>query len=514
MALALLAAMISGGMTGVIGVSHFIGSARSSISSQQEGREIAPGREAASRQERRTASAARGSLSALPSDWSGGIFTATTAPPENIMGTAEPSLATSFAQFAHGGFLAPAREPRVLQASLSVEAPDSGMLVINKTPPPDPIDLTFTIGKDEELADRLAKLGVRPAVALALLERLRQSRAEIPAGARITLTLDRQLDFFGSDVIYPVYLSFIDARGRRIVVDTDEDGGFLVRAITPRRDSEMAAQRDFFRVRGRITSTLYAAARDQGIPRHIISQMLRAFSHQVDLQRQIRKGDTFEVLYGKSLSGAKSRRPILHYAALSLSGRKLVFYRYATRKGKVAYFDANGRSSSTGLMITPISGARITSGYGMRRHPILGYTKMHTGIDFAAPRGTPIRAAGSGVVVHAGWRGGYGRTVIIKHDNGYETLYAHQSRIARGIRKGIRVRQGQVIGYLGATGRVTGPHLHYEVRRNGKRINPRRVRVASNIRLSGKELAAFRQHKKRIDELLRGVPVNTQVAQK
>jgi murein DD-endopeptidase MepM/ murein hydrolase activator NlpD len=146
---------------------------------------------------------------------------------------------------------------------------------------------------------------------------------------------------------------------------------------------------------------------------------------------------------------------------------------------------------------------------------VLGYTKMHTGIDFAAPRGTPIRAAGDGIVKYAAWRGGYGRAIIIKHDNGYETLYAHQTRFARGIRKGVRVRQGQVIGYVGATGRVTGPHLHYEVRKNGKRINPLRVRTAHRIRLKGKELASFRAYRGKIDKLLRTTPVSApKVAQK
>jgi len=205
---------------------------------------------------------------------------------------------------------------------------------------------------------------------------------------------------------------------------------------------------------------------------------------------------------------------VLHYASLTIGGRKLAFYRYTTPKGRTAYFDSKGRSARRGLMRTPISGARISSGFGMRRHPVLGYTKMHTGVDFAAPTGTPIHAAGPGTVIHAGWRGGYGRTVMIKHPSGHVTLYAHQSRIARGIRKGVKVRQGQVIGYVGATGRVTGPHLHFEVRIKGRKVNPMRVRTATRQQLTGKALQQFRKRMARIQRLLDKIPATTQIARR
>ena len=408
--------------------------------------------------------------------------------------------------------------PLILQASLSVDEPASGTAEILKSPPPEPVDKTFTLKKGETLAGKLVDMGVNIALASALVEQLQRvyPLRKIRPGTRFVVTLEQQPDFSGMEVTYPVYLSFSPRPGQRVVVETDDEGQFIARL---RRDTKgesktRLAGAPYRHVRGRISSSLYAAARDHGVPGYIISQMLRALSHQVDLQRQIKKGDTFEILYGKPFSGTSSRRYVLHYAALTLSGRKIAFYRYTTPDGKTAYYDSKGRSARRGLMRTPISGARISSGFGMRRHPVLGYTKMHTGVDFAAPTGTPIHAAGPGVVIHAGWRGGYGRTVMIKHPTGHVTLYAHQSRIARGIKKGVRVRQGQVIGYVGATGRVTGPHLHFEVRVKGRPINPLRVRTANRRKLKGKALEQFRRRMARINQLLEKVPVTTQIARK
>ena len=439
------------------------------------------------------------------------------------------------------GWPSSAVSPLILQASLMIpEGAGSNETVILKSPPPEPEDRTFVLARDESLTDRLAALGVPPTVARALARALEpiHPTSLLRAGQEISVTLDRQQDFYGTEVIYPVYLSFRTGDGKRVIVESDEDGNFMVRSetlkagddgkgtvIRPkarpgtlviRRNAGQThyAEAPFVRARGRISSSLYAAAKDQNVPDYIISQMMRAFSYSVDLQRQVAKGDTFDILYGTPISGSSKRRKVLYYAALNMRGRKVVYYRFTTPGGRTDYFDDKGRSASKGLMITPISGARITSGFGMRRHPVLGYTKMHTGIDFGAPRGTPIRAAGSGTVIFAGWRGGYGRTVMIRHENGYVTLYAHQSRIAKGIRKGVRVNQGQVIGYVGASGRVTGPHLHFEVRIKNRPVNPRRVRTAHNVRLKGKALEAFRKQKARILALLKQAPSADLVARR
>lgn len=181
----------------------------------------------------------------------------------------------------------------------------------------------------------------------------------------------------------------------------------------------------------------------------------------------------------------------IHYAKLTLRDKGVPLYRYTTTKGNLDYFNAKGESVRKTLMRTPIDGARLSSRFGKRKHPILGYTRMHSGVDFAAPRGTPIYAAGNGTVVQSGRNGGYGNYVRIRHNGTYQTAYAHLSKFARGARRGARVRQGQVIGYVGTTGRSTGPHLHYEVLRNGRQINPRSVRIPSGEKLKGAELKKF-----------------------
>ena len=407
--------------------------------------------------------------------------------------------------------------PMVMQASLMVDEPVSGVAEIQKSPPPEPVDKTFTLKSGAELAAKLIEMGVKKPLAEALADELNRvwPLRKIRRGQKITVTLEQQPDFYGIDVTYPVHLTFSPRSGTQVVVETDDEGQFVARVKRSAKARERVARQEqpYRHVRGRITSSLYASARDKGVPAYIINQMLRALSYRLDLQRQVHRGDTFEILYGKPFSGTSSRY-VLHYAALTHNGRRYAFYRYTTPNGKTTYFDRNGRSVRRGLMRTPISGARISSRFGLRRHPVLGYTKMHTGVDFAAGRGTPIHAAGPGIVIHAGWRGGYGRTVMIKHPNGYVTLYAHQSRLAPGIRKGVRVRQGQVIGYVGATGRVTGPHLHYEVRIKGKPVNPLRVRTAINQQLRGKALAQFRKRVARIEAMLDKLPADAQIARK
>ena len=410
-----------------------------------------------------------------------------------------------------------ARAPRVQNASLTItDEPQGGTLEIMKSPPPEPVDKTFTLRQGETLVQRLVDMGVSRRLAKALAQRINDvyPLRKLRPGVRFTVTLEQHPDYFGIDVTYPVHVVFSPQPGKRVVVDIDDEGQFIARLETGKeRDQALAAAIPYRHVRGTITSSLYASAKAQGVPDYIISQMLRALSHQVDLQRQVRRGDTFEILYGRPFSGT-SKRYVLHYAALNLHGRRVAFYRFTPPDGKTGYYDAQGRSTRRGLMRTPISGARISSRFGLRRHPILGYTKMHTGVDFAAGTGTPIHAAGSGVVIHAGWKGGYGRAVMIRHPNGYVTLYAHQSRIAPGISKGVHVTQGQVIGYVGASGRATGPHLHFEVRIQGKPVNPLKVRTASRQQLKGKALAAFRKRKKRIEALLEQVPVDAQIARR
>lgn len=255
------------------------------------------------------------------------------------------------------------------------------------------------------------------------------------------------------------------------------------------------------RADGRIDSSLMQAGIDAGVPAAVMIEMIRAYSFDVDFQRDIRKGDSFEVMYERLFdeNGAHVHDDTVRYAALTLSGKTYRLYLFEGEDGAKDYFNEKGESVRKALLRTPVDGARISSNFGKRRHPILGYTKMHKGTDFAAPSGTPIMAAGDGVVEKAGRNGGYGNYVRIRHNGTYKTAYAHLSKFARGVRAGSRVRQGDIIGYVGTTGRSTGPHLHYEVHLEGKQINPMNVRMPSGRTLAGKELKQFLAQREDMD---------------
>ena len=240
-----------------------------------------------------------------------------------------------------------------------------------------------------------------------------------------------------------------------------------------------------------ISHSLYMAGSKVQVPNSVLAELIRLYSWDVDFQRDIRSGDGFELMYERfsDANGKPVHNGDVIFATLELSGKRHVIYRHTLADGSVDYFDEKGQSARKALMRTPIDGARLSSGFGKRRHPVLGYTKMHKGLDFAAPRGTPIYAAGNGTVEHAGRNGAYGKYVRIRHNADYSTAYAHMKSIKT--RKGRRVKQGQVIGYVGTTGRSTGPHLHYEILRNKRQVNPFRVKMPSGRKLKGRELAAF-----------------------
>jgi murein DD-endopeptidase MepM/ murein hydrolase activator NlpD len=235
----------------------------------------------------------------------------------------------------------------------------------------------------------------------------------------------------------------------------------------------------------------------------VLSDLIRIFSFDVDFQRDIQPGDGFEVLYDAKLEadGSLAKAGDVRFAAMTLSGKRFELYAFTPKSGISDFFDTKGQSVRKTLMRTPIDGARLSSRFGMRKHPILGYTRMHRGTDFAAPTGTPIYAAGDGTVTVAGRKGAYGNYVRIRHNSTYDTAYAHMKGFAKGIRSGTRVRQGQIIGYVGTTGRSTGPHLHYEVLVNGKQINPSKIKLASGEQLKGDDLANFQDHRAEIDTL-------------
>jgi murein DD-endopeptidase MepM/ murein hydrolase activator NlpD len=282
----------------------------------------------------------------------------------------------------------------------------------------------------------------------------------------------------------------VDGVGDHVISVTRRADGHFVASAEPRALTRVPRY-----AIGVIKTSLYDAAVEAHVPLPLLSEMAHAFSYDVDFQREVQPGDSFEIVYERMADG--SGRTIangdLVYAAMTLSGKTLRVYRYVVSGTHVAeYFNGQGQSVRKALLRTPIDGARLTSGFGMRMHPILGYSTMHRGIDFGAATGTPIMAAGDGVVEQAGPNAGYGNFVLLRHNATYETAYGHMSRFASGIKPGVHVRQGQAIGYVGATGLATGPHLHYEVRINRDQVNPLSIKMMPGPKLVGHQLQAFR----------------------
>ena len=242
----------------------------------------------------------------------------------------------------------------------------------------------------------------------------------------------------------------------------------------------------------KITDNLYNSAVRGNLPKELFSELIKILGFSIDFQRELRKGDVFEMLYSQKIDLITNEiiesNPI-HFISAKLRDNHIKFYRYRTRNGKSNFYDQNGKSSKRTLMKTPLNGARLSSGYGNRKHPILGFTKMHRGIDFAAPIGTPIFAAGDGIIEYSGWNGAYGKYIRIRHNDTFKTAYAHLSKIYK--KRGSRIKQGDIIGTLGSTGRSTGPHLHYEILISGRQVNPLRVKLPSGKNIPKIELENF-----------------------
>ena len=345
---------------------------------------------------------------------------------------------------------------------------------------------SFVVGDGDTLMKLLIENGVAPGEAhdaISSMGKVFKVRRLKP-GHEIVLEMRPSGEFNTTDDL--VSMKLIESVEREIVVRRDGES-FAAATVDHPLSMEIAA------AEGRIELSLFMAGEEAGVPPNVLSDLIQIYSFDVDFQRDLRTGDGFTVMYQRFVDdqGAMIRTGKILRASMTLSGKERALYRFKTAKGTIDYFDEDGKSARRSLMRTPINGARLSSGFGNRRHPILGFSKMHTGTDFAAPRGTPIYAAGSGTIEAAGRKGGYGLYVRIRHNGTYKTAYAHMSGIARGVRRGRKVRQGQVIGYVGTTGRSTGNHLHYEVIRNGRFINSRRMHLPSGQKLKGANLEAF-----------------------
>jgi len=292
------------------------------------------------------------------------------------------------------------------------------------------------------------------------------------------------------------HLTFKPNVEKTVFVDLkDED--YTAREIAAEFKYETAS------VKSEISNSLYLDATRLGAPDRVVQQFANIYEYSVDFQRDIQPGDDFEMFFevARNRKGEIIKSGDLLYTSFSPRKKKLDYWLYTDSKGRENFYDAKGKTAKRKLRATPINGARLSSSFGKRRHPILGYRKMHAGVDFAAPRGTPILAAGSGTVERANRYGGYGNYIRIRHTDGYKTAYAHLSKFARGVRKGKYVKQDQVIGYVGTTGRSTGPHLHYEVHLHGKKINPRRLSQLSGKPLNKEEMPKFAKRRKEIDAM-------------
>lgn len=390
----------------------------------------------------------------------------------------------------------PAATVASAQPAKPVEAtPASSEIVAAAPPAPEPIayprTLALKVGKGDTLIDLLIANRVQLGEAHQVVDALRakMNPRALRVGQKISVTLDRHEKIGDAAAVKELAIRLPNLS--TIELQRLQNGGFNVAA------TEDTAASKSFRGFGKVRTSLLQAGADGRIPAAAMQELLKAYSYDIDFQREIHPGDTIEVLMdrnpAKSGTGYSGYAGI-RYAALTLRGKKHEIFRYKNSFGEYAWFDGKGNSIKKSLLRTPVDAVHITSGFGMRTHPIMGYTKMHRGVDFGASSGTPIMAAGDGVVTFKGWKNGYGNFVTIKHNDKYETAYGHCSRFAN-ISVGSRVKQGQVIAYVGMTGMATGPHLHYEVHEAGNQVNPVSKQFNMAAGLSGKSLAAFKAAK-------------------
>lgn len=386
--------------------------------------------------------------------------------------------------------------------------------VAEAPPPPSkplisyPRTLALKIGKGDTLLDMLIANDVQAGEAKQVVEALKPklNAKQLRVGQKISVTLARHETLGDKAAVKELAINLPNLS--TVELQRLSNGKFNVAAT-----KEELTNRGY-RAVGRVRSSLSQAGADAGIPNAAMNEIIKAFSYDVDFQRDIHPKDTIEVLIDRQTAkdGRVGEFGTLRYAALTLQGKKMEIFRFKDSNGDVAWYDAKGNSIKKSLLRTPLDAARITSGFGMRTHPIMGYTKFHRGVDFGAPSGTPIMAAGDGVVTFRGWKGGYGNFVTIRHNTTYETAYGHISRFG-DISVGGRVKQGQVIAYVGSTGMSTGPHLHYEVRQNDQQVNPTAKQFNLASGLTGKQLAAFKTARQSVMNELAASAKSAPVAQ-
>ena len=374
-----------------------------------------------------------------------------------------------------------------------------------QSPVPLSVARTFMVRSGDNLASLLRKAGVDRVQAYAAVRSLRgiyDPRRDFRVGDALKISMGT-VNGPGPNGSNLAELLLPVAYNRDVVVRRTAGGEFVAEEVVK------VLERELVQVNGTINASLFQDGRAAGIPIPVIAELIRIYSFSVDFQRELQKGDRFELVFERFLGrdGEAVHDGKVQFAQLTLRGAEQPVYLYETSEGDRDYFTGDGSSIRRALMRTPIDGARLSSGFGRRRHPILGYTRVHSGIDFAASRGTPIFAAGDGRITQAGRNGAYGNYIRIRHNSAYETAYAHLNGYAKGMKVGTRIRQGQVIGYVGSTGRATGSHLHYEIIQDGRQINPMKLRLPSGEKLKAAELERFLAYRDRVDALYSGAVV-------
>ncbi len=369
-------------------------------------------------------------------------------------------------------------------------------------------DTTVVVKKGDTIVSILTDAGVSKDDARALAVAFgRGKEGTVKDGLRVRMLLQQE-----GNRILPLRVSLFSDSGHIGTIAMSDHNEFV--NVPEPAETEMAgvsedADDDDSGPGIRLYDSIYETALRNEVPRSVIADLIRVYSFDADFQRRVRPGDNFEVLYSDDPSGNDE----VLFATLTVGNEIKRYYRFQTSDdGVVDYYDEDGKSAKKFLVRKPISGGVMRSPFGYRRHPILGYSKLHTGVDWAGPIGTPIYAAGNGTITYANWKSGYGKHTEIQHANGYVTTYSHQSGFARGIREGMTVRQGQLIGYLGSTGLSTGPHVHYEVKINGNFVDPMRIKLPRGRALAGRFLSDFNKERERIDALINHGPVPPKVA--
>lgn len=370
-----------------------------------------------------------------------------------------------------------------------------------------PANISIAVQEGDTLMSMLMDRGIGYNEARSVMQSMK--KVYNPKNLNVGQLLELHLDKSGNDSAKPIVsnLSIAISPLKTITLNRSENNSFTTKEI------KAPVYKSLAHASGIISSSLYQTGIDAGMPAQMISEVIHALSYDVDFQRDIKEGDRLDVIYERMRTDKNVTAGYgnVLYASLTIGDRKVAIFHHESKDGYSGYYNSFGESVKKALLRTPVNGAHITSGFGWRIHPLLGYSKMHKGIDFGAVIGTPIYAAGDGVIEEAGYKGTYGNYVRIRHNNHYETAYAHANRIARGIYPGVHVKQGQVVAYVGSTGRSTGPHLHYEILVNGSQVNPANVKFRTGQTLQGHELAEFKHQIQQVESVLATVPAGSSV---